>query len=99
MALSDVPRLEGWLTLTELAERLSPKYSRQGVHYLAERGAIHTLRYIPVGAGKKVFVLREAELPDIQQRLGSAWTHIKAQEVDSDGVSGSREPRGEAAGN
>lgn len=58
------PPLEGWLTLSQLADRLG--YTRQGINYLAERGKIRSLR--SVGAGT-VFIMREAEVADVAAQL------------------------------
>ena len=61
------PPLEGWLTLSELAERIG--YTRQGVNYLAEHDKIKSLRSVARG---KFFLMREAEIPDIKKRLWSS---------------------------
>jgi hypothetical protein len=58
------PPLEGWLTLSQLADRIG--YTRQGVNYLAERGKIRTLRSVGDGI---VYIMREAEIADVAAQL------------------------------
>jgi len=61
------PALEGWLTLSQLADRLG--YTRQGVNYLAEKGKIRSLRSVGDGT---VFIMREAEVADVAAQLSRA---------------------------
>jgi hypothetical protein len=58
------PALDGWITLDELAAMIG--YSRQGAHYLADTGRIHTLRRL---GRRPTYILRESEVPAIRRRL------------------------------
>jgi hypothetical protein len=62
----DAPLYPGVLNLVGLAEELG--ISRQAVHQAAETGRIHTLRRIR-GGDRPVWVLDEAEIPELRCRL------------------------------
>lgn len=65
----DALPLEGWISLIELARRLG--ISRQAVHQHADNGRISSLRYIRT-ADRPVWIVEEAEIPDLRDRLAAA---------------------------
>lgn len=64
-AKSDAPRLPGWSTLQEVADKMG--VSRQAVHQAAEDGVFRTLHRI--GGERPVWLVQDSELtPEL--RLG-----------------------------
>lgn len=59
---TDVPQLEGWVSLREAAEILG--ISRQQVHNRAKSGAFKTLRKLS-DASKAMFVIQRKEVEEI----------------------------------
>lgn len=58
MSSFEVPKLEGWVTISEAAEILG--ISRQAVHKMVNSGKFRSARKI--GSSKPVFVVRAAEV-------------------------------------
>lgn len=79
----NVPRLEGWVSFDELADKLG--ISKQAVHKMLETDRIKTARKV----GKKaIYVLTQDEANALcEARLGNGQGMESAEEVSLPGIS------------